>query len=559
MHHENSDTVLSKGPCPECGSKDNLVTYADGHQFCYTPGCGLKKGSAMNDSEAHEAPPKTPSRAIPFTDQHMRKGLESRGLKLDTLRRFGYFVHVERGKAVQIAPVFNQKGEMVHQKYRTKDKEFFFEPVADSPPKPRMCQLYGQHVWADKYDRKVVITTGEHDAHSVAEACQFKIPAVSVIAGDGSALDQLKANYRWLDRFEEIIFWFDNDESGQSVVNECARLFEPGKVKTIKVEGVKDANQLAQEGRHGDIYSAVWGAVQWAPEGIVNAADCVLDIMEPEAETLASYPFPKLQEVTQGIRTKEVIYHVAGTGVGKTSFLIELQHQLLKEGVKFGVMRFEDTRRKAQIDLMSRHVEDRLHLRPRPVEEMKTLHAQVFGKGLVELFDPETAEWSWDAIQGYIRYMVKALGCKVVIGDPLSFFVAAMNEKDERKALDHAAYEFSRAVKHLDFNFQLAHHLNRGDGKAFEEGGEISLKNIRGSAGIANFSMGVFAYERNQQGARPDLTRVRVLKNRWTGWTGIADTIKWDDIRGVQEPTDEPYPDDNNDQEAPAFGTVQDY
>jgi twinkle protein len=554
--HQDGPKVVSKGPCPQCGSKDNLVTYSDGHQFCFTPSCGLvTKATHMADDTTGEAPARLPERAVPFTSEHMRDGLKSRGLKLETLQRFGYFVHKEGGKALQVAPVYNQKGEMAHQKYRDKDKNFWFTPVVDSPQTPRMCQLYGQHVWGEKYDRKVVITTGEHDAHSIAEATQFKVPAVSVLGGDGSALDQLKANYRWLDRFEEIILWFDNDESGQSVVAACADLFEPGKVKTIKVEGIKDANELAQKGRHGDIYAAIWAATTYTPEGIVNAAQCSSDMLEPEAETICPYPFPILQEKTLGIREQEVVYHVAGTGVGKTSIIVELQHALLQAGVKFGVMRFEDTRRKSQLDLMSRHIEDRLHLRPRPPEEMVALHTAVFSGGLVELFDPELAEWSYDALRGYIRYMVKALGCRVIFIDPLSFIVAAVNETDERKALDHVAYEFSRQVKQLRCNLQITHHLNRGDGRAFEEGGEISLKNIRGSAGVANFSMAVFAYERNQQGERPDLTRIRILKNRFSGWTGVADTLKWDEERGVQEATDEPYPDNDNETgKAPPFG-----
>jgi twinkle protein len=333
----------------------------------------------------------------------------------------------------------------------------------------------------------------------------------------------------------------DNDEPGQSVVATLADLFEPGKVKTVKVQGFKDASEMLQAGKEGEVYAAVWGATTFTPEGIVNASACLSDMDEPEAATIAAYPYPKLQEHTMGIRESEVIYHVAGTGVGKTSIIVELQEQLLKEGVKFGVMRFEDTRRKAQMDLLSVRANRRLHLNPLPKEELKTLHAKVFGSGLVELFDPERAEWSFDALMGYLRYMVKGLGCKVVFIDPLSFIVAAVNESDERKALDHVAYGFARFVKQTGANLQITHHLNRGDGKAFEEGGEISLKNIRGSAGVANFSMGVFGYERNQQG------------ERHVGWTGVADTLKWDDLRGRQEATDEPYPDDKNES---GFGPV---
>lgn len=553
--HDDRGTVLTRGRCPDCGSKDNLVTYSDGHQFCYTPDCGLKtKATHMENDEVPRAPkPKGPH--VPFTDVHMVNGLKSRGIKLETLQRFGYFVHKEGGKSIQLAPYYNQKGELVYQKARDKDKNFWFTPVVADAPPPKACQLYGQHVWGDKFDKKIIITTGEHDAHSVAEAGGFKVPAVSAPAGDGSALDALKANYRWLDRFEEIILWFDNDESGQKVVPDCAALFEPGKVKTIKVVGIKDANELAQQGRHGDIYAAIWAATAWQPDGIINAAMCITDMDEPEAETICSYPWPIVQGMTRGIREKEVIYHVAGTGVGKTSIIVEIMEHLLQNNVKFGVMRFEDTRRKAQLDLMSARSNRRLHLEPIPPEELRTLHSAVFGSGLVELFDPEVAEWTFEALERYIRYMVKALGCRVIFIDPLSFVVAAVDVPDERKALDKVSYRFARVVKQTGVNLQITHHLNRGDGKAFEEGGQISLKNIRGSAGVANFSMGVHAYERNQQGERPDLTLMRVLKNRHVGTTGVADILKWHDDIGRQLATDEPYPENNDTgQAAPAFG-----
>lgn len=35
-------TWVSNGPCPSCGSKDNLATYDDGHQWCW--GCGYHVG-----------------------------------------------------------------------------------------------------------------------------------------------------------------------------------------------------------------------------------------------------------------------------------------------------------------------------------------------------------------------------------------------------------------------------------------------------------------------------------------------------------------------------------
>lgn len=557
-----AEEVVGRGPCASCGSEDNLVTYGDGHQFCYSPGCGLqKKADKEFEGEHEERPAKAETRRgtnedfIPFTSDYMTDGLQHRKLTTETLSRFGYFVSKRSGKFYQIANYYGQDGQVAYQKYRTADKKFFFQEVQDTPPDIADLQLFMQQVWGEKHDKKVIVVEGEIDALSVAQATKYKIPVVSIPAGVVSATKSLKTNYRWLDRFDEIIFWFDNDGPGQETIPKCAELFEPGKVKTIVVPGVKDASELLQAGREGDVYAAVWSAVTWSPEGIMNARECVADMEKPPAVKIADWPWPAAQDKTKGIHEAEVVYHVAGTGVGKTSMIVEIQHKLLEAGVKFGIMRFEDTRQKTQLDLMSRRAGRRLHLEDHNPTVLRSLHTEVFGGGLVELFDPETAEWSFEAIEGYIRYMVKALDCKVVFIDPLSFLVAAVNETDERKALDHIAYRFGRYVKQLPCNLQVTHHLNRGDGKAFEEGGEISLKNIRGSAGLANFSMTIFAYERNQQGERPDLARSRCLKCRHTGFTGVMDVLKWDDIGGYYLPTDEPYPDDTA--KDSGFGPVQ--
>lgn len=572
MKDEASEVVASRGPCPKCQSTNNCVTYLDGHQFCYSPGCGLirpaNKEFQMGVEETADVRKSSKDTdAIPFTTQYMKEGLKSRKLDLETLSRAGYFVHKRKGKAFHLAPYYDQNGQLAYQKYRDSEKNFWFEEVYEDAPRTADLQLFLQHIWGEKHDKKLVITEGELDAISVMQATKFKIPVVSIVGGISSAVKCLKTNYRWVDRFEEIILWFDNDEPGQKAVPECADLFEPGKVKTIKVAGFKDASDMLQANREGDVYAAVWSATTWAPAGIVNAKDCAKDVEELLAYKIADYPFPTLQEMTLGILEQEVIYHVAGTGVGKTSIIVEIQHKLLEQGIKFGIMRFEDTRGKTQLDLMSRRVEQRLHLGLEELTEdqkaeRRTLHASVFGSGLVELFDPETASWDFDALIGYIRYMAKALDCRVIFIDPLSFLAASMNEKDERKALDNLAYQLSRLVKQVKVNLQITHHLSGdrdGGSKSFEEGRQISLKNLRSSAGIAMFAMGVYAYERNQQGERPDLSRMRILKNRFAGATGIADTLKWDEDKGHYAPTDEPYPDDNKEAFGPAPTDNMDY
>ena len=61
-----------------------------------------------------------------------------------------------------------------------------------------------------------------------------------------------------------------------------------------------------------------------------------------------------------------------------------------------------------------------------------------------------------------------------------------------------------------------------------EEGARVTLGQLRGSAAIAQLSDTVIALERDQQsGSSNAATTVRVLKNRYSGETGIACTLTY--------------------------------
>ena len=66
-------------------------------------------------------------------------------------------------------------------------------------------------------------------------------------------------------------------------------------------------------------------------------------------------------------------------------------------------------------------------------------------------------------------------------------------------------------------------HLKRPENKGHEEGAATSLAQLRGSGSIAQLSDMVIGLERNGQAEdiiERNTTRVRVLKNRFSGMTG---------------------------------------
>lgn len=543
------DRVVAKEHCPKCGSKDNLVRYADGHAHCFTPGCGHWERAEGEEGRIPDQPAQLyRGPMIPKTEAIAPTKPKFRGIKKETRARYGVFAAMfgsRERELVQVYPEYKD-GRLVAQKLRTKAKDF---PILKADPEFSLAKadLWGRHVYGDRYDRRLIITEGEEDAMAVAEVLDFKSAVVSLTGGADSAKACLQANYHWVDRFSDIILWFDDDEHGQRAIKECAGLFANGKMRTARVDGFKDANEVLEAGKPGDIEAAVYMATALRKPGIVNAADCRLDLKDGASKQGWEYPWPTLNKKTFGIRPGEVVLHVSGTGMGKTTGLYEVAYKLLQQEVKVGLMHFEDTRADVQIGLMSLAANQRLAINPVDPAEMDRLHAEVFGSKRVELFDPDTAEWSIEAIFGYLRYMAKALECEALFFDPLSFVVAGSDISDNQvQLLDKASRDLATLTKELGVALHVSHHLSRPKmGPAHEEGAAISLNQVRGSSGLANFAAIVLAWEGDLQGDAPNLRRLRILKNRPIGAShaGLAGVLSFDDTTGRYTEFFGEYPD----------------
>ena len=131
----------------------------------------------------------------------------------------------------------------------------------------------------------------------------------------------------------------------------------------------------------------------------------------------------------------------------------------------------------------------------------------------------------------HIRSLAKALDCKWSFLDHLSIVVSSQEHGDERKNIDAIMTKLRTLVQELGVGIFLVSHLRRSGGTSHEEGGKISLSELRGSQSIAQLSDIVLGLERDQQNedeAIRNTTTVRVLKNRYTGLTGPACYLKYD-------------------------------
>ena len=127
--------------------------------------------------------------------------------------------------------------------------------------------------------------------------------------------------------------------------------------------------------------------------------------------------------------------------------------------------------------------------------------------------------------------------------DHLHMLVNILSEGDERRGIDTLMNKLRSLVEETNVGMILVSHLRRAAGeKGHEQGIEVSLSHLKGSQGISQLSDCVIALERNQQAKDPEeasRTKVRVLKSRYTGDTGLACTLHYDNNSGrLYEVTD---------------------
>lgn len=457
------------------------------------------------------------------------QALGKRGLSEETCKHFGYTVGTDpkTGKTIQLAPYLNDKYQVVAQKWRDSEKNFgVFGKLKAALP------LFGQHLWRDG-GKKVVITEGEIDCMSVSQLQGNKWPVVSVPNGAQGAKKALQAALEWLERFDEVILMFDQDDPGRDAVAECVQLFSPGKCKVARLP-LKDANEMLQKGRGGEVIDAIWSAKPYRPDGIRSIED-LAEEAEKDIPRGTPWFITRLDELTFGRRPGEIYAFGAGTGVGKTDlFTQSIAHDVLALGLTVGVLYLEQPPVETVRRIAGKAVGKVMHVPGlATVEERRAAIKLLADTKRLHLYDNFGAT-SWETVKAKIRYMVVALGCQHIYLDHLTALVAA--EEDERKALDGIMAEMAALALELGCCIHFISHLARPEGKSHEEGGRVMIRHFRGSNAIGMWSHFMFGLERDQQaeGDESQLTCLRVLKDRNTGRaTGKTILLEYDHDTGL--------------------------
>jgi twinkle protein len=533
---EDSTIIRAHIPCPDCGSSDAMCEYSDGHTFCFS----CETHHQGNNAESKGGNKTVRNHEVIPLDSLTLDSLRARGITQETCAKYGYYKTRINSEMAQVACYYSDSGELLGQKVRFKDKRFSVRgEVSD--------RFFGQHLWPGG-GKKLVITEGEIDCLTVSQVQGNKYPVVSIPNGAKSAKRIFKAQMEWLNSFEQVIVMFDMDERGREAVSDVEGILKPGKLY-IATLPLKDPNECLLNDQADAIVKAIWNAKVYKPDGIVNGAD-LWNVLESEEEEEEGYPLPwdiDLQKMTLGLRKGELVVLTAGTGVGKTTFVRQIAHNFgVKQNLKVGMMMLEENVKRTAKGLMSVEAGKRLHINRKAVtpEEYKEIFEKTLGTGNF-IFHEHFGSIEGDNLLNKMRYMAVGEGCDFIILDHVSIAVSGLEGDNERKLIDILMTTMRSLVEETGVGLVVISHLKRPDGQqSHEEGGVTSLSQLRGSGAIAQLADTVIGLERNQQaeGKEKNLVRLRLLKCRFTGETGIAGYLWYnketDRLEGVDKLSD---------------------
>lgn len=527
-----SELLQAHLPCDSCGSSDALCLYSDGHTYCFS--CQERKYDNEITQENNETNHKGK-----LIGNLTFSPLKARGITETTCRKYGYGTTNKNGKKYHVATYYDSYGNPVGQKLRDKEKHFSCLGNVGKT-------FFGQQLFNS--GERIYITEGEIDCLTLSQLLGNTKAVVSVPTGAGGAKKVFENNLEWLNSFEEVFVIFDNDKAGREATKAVEGILPTAKLKVVTLTLHKDPNEYYLANHGNELLEAIENAKAVTPENIINGNELWEDLKE-EPEEVEGYSLPwdiSANEMIRGLRKGEITMVTAGTGIGKSTAIREIMYDLvIRHNKKVGIMMLEENILRTAKGIIGLNLNKPIHISRKGIsdEDYKNAFQATLGSGQFILYN-HFGSLDNNSILKAIRYMAVSMKCDFIMLDHISIAVSGIESNNERKLIDILMTRLRSLCEELGVGIIAVCHLKRVDNKASaEEGGAISLDDLRGSQAIAQLSDTIIALERNQQAeneTEKNLMRVRILKCRQTGNTGLGGKLYFNKLSNrLDTPTED--------------------
>jgi twinkle protein len=538
--------TISRTRCPECAkigkdtSGNNLTVYENKYgaysKKCMNPDCVLH-----HTSNSIKEVQKEPTNEELITIGEYK---DYRGISKEVCQSYGYRILNVNLEEITIGDCRIGK-DVIAQKERRKNKIF---PWRNHQ---RGLELFGRHLChSTLMQSPLIITEGFEDAMSVYQATG--IPTVSVLRGANSVELDIEDNRDFINSFDRIILFLDNDTEGQKAKQKFIDLLPMGKVWYVEhYNNYKDANDMLWDKenkcvRHDGINlicNAIYTAKEYTPPGLLSSKDLNDDLLlmdEPEGYSL---PWDNLNKMVKGLRKGKFVLVGAGSNVGKTPVLREIGYHLYMNypNIKIANFYLEETEKTAPLSYLAlKHnvpVDDFVDnpLSHITKEEYLKDKEQLFNTDRL-MFTSTQYDLTSKEFLNNLEYLAKVKHYDVIILDHISLLVdATISNEGERKDIDRLCRSISSLCKKTGLIVIAACHLsNPQQGIDWEEGREVRQKDFHGSSGLRKYPDIMAGVERNMKDPlKKDQSVLRIVKNRGRGaQVGVAENLIYKERTG---------------------------
>lgn len=414
--------------------------------------------------------------------------LEERGIKVETLRRYGVRSHRRQSQWNDHFICFqfwDSEGAPVMIKSTGINKKP--EGGKDIFTTKPWYTLWGWPT-VKPTDRELIITEGEIDAMSVYQM-EPGMPVVSLPAGAAN-LEWIENDWTALQRFERFFLCFDNDDAGKiAAANVSKRL---GLARCFQVSPpakYKDANDALLS---GDPEATEW--TEWLTrvrsfdpptlQGAKSFTEALKRRLERRKEDgLREFVLPSVKFT---IRPGECTLVIGITGHGKSEFTYQMLCHEMRQGERVCICSFE-----IDPDEMLEHILTQLAGREINSSEVERYMAELDGKLWYFVPKEDQKREDWDAFLSDFDYAQKRFGCTRFLVDSL-LFVTGKEDYDAQDQFGKRVRDFDRVRQ--THTFVIAHCSTKKGPYAVP-----NLGDILGSSGIPSPFNNVVCVWRNHE------------------------------------------------------------
>ena len=468
----------------------------------------------------------------PITRPPAVRYLEGRGISPEIAEKYGITTQKENDN-VLVFPIFDEAGRMQFIKYRKTD----FDNAKDKNKEwcERDCKpiLFGMDQCNAEESKVLVLTEGQIDSLSVAEAFDGEVNAVSVPTG-ANGFTWIPYCWDFLGKFSELIVFGDHEKGRITLLDEMRKRFH-GTVKHVQetaYKDCKDANELLVKYGKDAVVEAVETAVAVENKRIKRLSE--VEHRDMSQMKALNTGISKLNKTIGGFYFGQLIILTGERGLGKSTLGSQFVMHAVNQGVtsfcysgELPEWFFQDwfDRQCAGRDNINVS-ESELGFKNYMIDPAAVELIHDWYRELIYIYDNSVVGSEDDENESILETLetaIKQYGCRFLMIDNLMTAISDDLKSDLYRQQSAFVRALAEMAKKYDVIILLIVHPRKRQGNTF------SNDEVAGSSNITNLADVVLNYAQptNDMDIVPDRI-LQVTKNRLSGTTGTINL--WYDI-----------------------------